>query len=396
MPSSRKASAARAVLGLLLLLLLPGASRAHHADLVEVTVSFSPEGDYKIEVPINPAQLLQRIEVAEGKALTDEPTARQIREGIDRGLPGLVRKVKVIFDGQEVAPRFSFVEREETDLVLRRGDPARGRRCRRGRRNSSSSTSWCSPRYALKVQAADGGEPAVAWLEGAELSPPMAVVLPRPPTLFEVVKTYVPLGFDHILPKGLDHILFVLGLFLLCARWKPLLWQVTSFTAAHTITLGLATFGVVSLPSSIVEPLIALSIVYVAIENVVHEKLGRFRVVVVFFFGLLHGLGFAGVLRELGLPKSQVVAGAAFVQRRRRARPAGGDRARLSAARLLGPEKGVVPPPDRGARLAFDRRGRRLLDSRADLAELRLKRRSSSLAAAAPWRTRSVPGVLVM
>lgn len=294
------------LLGLALLLLAPGASRAHHADLVEVTVAFSPEGDYKIEVPINPAQLLQRIEVAEGRALTDEPTARQIREGIDRGLPELVRKIKVIFDGKEVAPRVSFVEREETDLVPGGAILLEGQ-VPPGAKEFQFLYKLVFTRYALKVQAADGGEPAVAWLEGAELSPPLAVVLPRPPTLFEVVKTYVPLGFGHILPKGLDHILFVLGLFLLSARWKPLLWQVTSFTAAHTITLGLATFGVVSLPSSIVEPLIALSIVYVAIENVVHENLGRFRVVVVFCFGLLHGLGFAGVLRELGLPKSQLL-----------------------------------------------------------------------------------------
>lgn len=109
-------------------------------------------------------------------------------------------------------------------------------------------------------------------------------------------------GFVHILPKGLDHILFVVGLFLLDARQRPLLWQVTAFTVAHSITLALAAYDVVRVPSEIVEPLIALSIAFVAIENVFTKKLHPWRPAVVFAFGLLHGLGFASVMRELPLP----------------------------------------------------------------------------------------------
>ncbi|HEV8269413.1 MAG TPA: HupE/UreJ family protein, partial [Thermoanaerobaculia bacterium] len=85
------------------------------------------------------------------------------------------------------------------------------------------------------------------------------------------------------------------------------LWQVTAFTLAHTITLALSVYGVVSLPARIVEPLIALSIVCVAVENVFTKKLHAWRPVVVFAFGLLHGLGFAGVLTEIGLPRSEFV-----------------------------------------------------------------------------------------
>lgn len=77
---------------------------------------------------------------------------------------------------------------------------------------------------------------------------------------------YVKLGYQHILPLGLDHILFVLSLFLLKPQLKPVLWQATAFTAAHTVTLGLSMYKVINPPSSIVEPLIALSIVYVALE----------------------------------------------------------------------------------------------------------------------------------
>jgi hydrogenase/urease accessory protein HupE len=130
-------------------------------------------------------------------------------------------------------------------------------------------------------------------------------------TRAEVARTYFELGFTHILPKGADHILFVLGIFLLSRRLKPMLWQVSAFTIAHSITLGLTLYDVISLPASIVEPLIALSIVYVAVENLVTSDLKPWRVALVFGFGLLHGMGFAGVLRELALPRSEFLTGLA-------------------------------------------------------------------------------------
>lgn len=112
---------------------------------------------------------------------------------------------------------------------------------------------------------------------------------------------YVLSGIEHIIPKGLDHILFVMGLFLFSVAWRPLLAQVTVFTAAHTVTLALASLQIVVVSASIVEPLIALSIAYVAFENLQkHPKLSR-RLWLVMAFGLLHGLGFASVLQEFGL-----------------------------------------------------------------------------------------------
>ncbi len=128
---------------------------------------------------------------------------------------------------------------------------------------------------------------------------------PTIPDRLNVAGRYLALGFWHILPAGLDHILFVLGLFLLSTRWRPLLWQVSAFTLAHTLTLALSTYGVLQLPSNIVEPLIALSIAYVAIENLLTTRLHPWRPAIVFAFGLLHGLGFAGVLGELGLPDNE-------------------------------------------------------------------------------------------
>lgn len=120
-----------------------------------------------------------------------------------------------------------------------------------------------------------------------------------------VVLRFIGLGFTHILPEGLDHILFVLGLFFFSTMLRPLLIQVTAFTIAHSLTLGLSLLGVISLPSRIVEPLIALSIAVVAIENIFFRKMRPSRFLVVFGFGLIHGLGFAGVLKGLGLPEGQ-------------------------------------------------------------------------------------------
>lgn len=124
----------------------------------------------------------------------------------------------------------------------------------------------------------------------------------------EVASDYIVLGFLHIFPKGIDHILFVVGLFLLAAQMRPLLWQITAFTAAHTVTLALGTVGVINLPSSVVEPLIALSITYVCVENILTRRMHWWRPVVVFLFGLLHGLGFAGVLGDVGLSGDYFVA----------------------------------------------------------------------------------------
>ena len=119
---------------------------------------------------------------------------------------------------------------------------------------------------------------------------------------------YIIIGFEHIIPLGLDHILFVIGIYLLSQSWRALLWQVSAFTLAHTITLALATLGLVTVSPAIVEPLIALSISYVAIENLFHHKLSRGRIALIFGFGLLHGLGFAGVLGEIGLNPEAFVA----------------------------------------------------------------------------------------
>lgn len=119
----------------------------------------------------------------------------------------------------------------------------------------------------------------------------------------ETAFLYLKLGYKHILPLGFDHILFVLSLFLLSPKLKPVLWQSLAFTVAHSVTLGLAMYNVIKPPARIVEPVIAISIMYVALENVLSPRLKASRIGVVFCFGLVHGMGFARALSGLGLPQ---------------------------------------------------------------------------------------------
>ena len=116
---------------------------------------------------------------------------------------------------------------------------------------------------------------------------------------------YLKLGYSHILPNGFDHILFVAGLCLLSEKIKIILWQATAFTIAHSITLALSMKNIIVAPSAVVEPIIALSILFVAVENMLITKLSPWRILVVFLFGLIHGMGFATALNEIGLPRNQ-------------------------------------------------------------------------------------------
>lgn len=146
------------------------------------------------------------------------------------------------------------------------------------------------------------------WINGGSLSrsyDPSALVAT---TGWSTFRRMIGVGFSHIVPGGVDHVLFVLGLFLLSANVRSLLLQITAFTLAHSLTLALAVTGWVNVPAAFIEPLIALSIVYVAIENLTTSTLSKRRLAVVFLFGLLHGLGFAGALAELGLGRANFFA----------------------------------------------------------------------------------------
>lgn len=161
----------------------------------------------------------------------------------------------------------------------------------------------------IRVPDAQGEYSYSAYLGDGSPSEPIPVAGGLTVSAGQVFWDYIGIGFTHIVPKGLDHILFVVGLFLLSPRLKPLLIQITSFTIAHSVTLALAMLGLISAPAAIVEPLIAASIVFIAVENLATNRLSPWRPFVVFGFGLLHGLGFAGVLTEIGLSPAHFVSG---------------------------------------------------------------------------------------
>ena len=121
----------------------------------------------------------------------------------------------------------------------------------------------------------------------------------------EVAWFYFKLGFTHIIPQGFDHVLFIIGICLINTKLKSIILQASAFTVAHTIALALSMKNIIIAPAPVIEPIIALSIVFVAVENLILNELKPWRIILVFCFGLIHGLGFASSLNEIGLPKDQ-------------------------------------------------------------------------------------------
>jgi HupE / UreJ protein len=293
-----------------LLVLAASAAMAHQLGKLQVYATFLKDGSYQIDVPLDPAHMTPGDLGGPAGETRYGPIAGltpQADHEFGRLLRALVDGANVSFDGRRVRPEVAIAPRDPDGpadrVTLRLHGPIPGGARRFGWRNTIKVGS-----YPLVLQN-QGDESSVwQWLEASGASEPFplakAVI---PPTRWEVVRQYLTLGFTHIVPQGPDHILFVLGIFLLSRRLKPILQQVTAFTIAHTLTLALSVYGIVRLPPSIVEPLIALSIVFVAVENILTPELRPSRIALVFAFGLLHGLGFAGVLSEMGLPRSEFV-----------------------------------------------------------------------------------------
>lgn len=295
------------------------------ADVVKpalVEISVKTDGTFHIEIRASIEALLTGIN-SRYKNTKDAPNAqayddlrvlpaKQLRQAFASFEKTILQEVNISFDNEPAQfhitrvdiPEPGYVKVPRISLIIVEGEiPA-----------TVQSLTWYYPsRFgdnAVRVRQVDEVNEkwhwsSWQWLKNDEVSQPFSLTeVFTQQTFFQVVTTYLVSGFEHILPKGLDHILFILGIFLLSTRMKPLLWQVTMFTIAHTITLGLAMNGVINLPANIVEPLIALSIAFIAIENIVTPKLHNSRLFIVFIFGLLHGMGFASVLADFGMPEN--------------------------------------------------------------------------------------------
>ena len=310
-------------LRLLLALWFFGVAAPVWADIVKpalIEISVYSEGRYRVEIRASIEALLTGIN-AQYRDTTQAPTSEEYDRLRELEAPALaeafapfrqklLEAIELRLDGEPGRPRITgvdipvpgYTKVPRISLIILEGEIAPDTR----------ALSWYYPAAfgdnAVRVRQVDEAQEKWhwspwQWIRDDSVSQAFSLTeVFSPPGFSDVVIEYGAAGFDHIIPKGLDHILFVLGLFLFSTRMRPLLWQITMFTIAHSITLALAMTGVLELPARIVEPLIALSIAYVGIENVWHRTLHRSRLVLVFAFGLLHGLGFASMLADFGMP----------------------------------------------------------------------------------------------
>lgn len=294
----------------MLWLLQSGCPGAHEIGTTQVHFELRGGTNWIAVISMAPTALVNRLEAEAGEPLSRDLTAERVRSKLLRFGPALARHVEVRFDGVAAPADISVsVVEMPTDLTL----PAFVVLRAEGAVPPDARTmSWrydlVTSTYAVVFTDEARGSPQTQWVEADAPSRPFPIAAAAsPPSTAETVWEYLRLGFEHIVPEGLDHILFVLGLFLPTTTWRPVLTQVTAFTVAHSVTLGLTMFGVISLSPRIVEPLIALSIVYVAFENVATPRLTPWRPAVVFCFGLLHGMGFAKALTDLQIPPDEAL-----------------------------------------------------------------------------------------
>ena len=298
----------------------PAPSSAHPLTFTETTILLRPDGSFQTDLVCDLDALAlgapQNADDATLVATLGALAPSELDERLDQLRQLFLRRVRMRFDGVPAPFEVSFPEQgtsaaTESTIPTLLGLTARlTGTVPPGATDMEFFASRAFSDVHLTVRDEIRGMTTRSTLERGARSDPYPLAGPvEPPTLLSVGRQYLALGFVHIVPRGLDHILFILGLFLLGTRIRRLVWQVTAFTVAHAATLSLAAFEVVTLPSTLVEPLIALSIVYVGVENVLTNRLTLWRPTVVFGFGLLHGLGFAGALGQLGLPEQERLLG---------------------------------------------------------------------------------------
>lgn len=306
----------RRIIALFSLLCFIGFSNAHAHQVDTVELEFLQEdGKWKLEGLLDIAYMLPESRGVEGApplfrvdVMDAQPT---LHKRIVKEAEATMRKLlKLSFNGKEIPweIRFPDFEKEPLELPPEEGGWALMKveittDARPG--PGKFTASWHDDQQSeLIIIVEEDGEiglfpissgmsETLLKVEAGETTAP-----PATPTRTTQAENWIISGYRHVIPLGLDHLLFILGLFLLAPRWKPLMGQSLIFTLAHSITLALCIFGIISLPSRLVEILIAASIAWIGIENLLLREMKPSRLFLVFGFGLLHGMGFASVLKE--------------------------------------------------------------------------------------------------
>lgn len=273
---------------------------AHELERTEITLSFNRDGAFVLEIANDPNWLLLRLESFAG----GQVPAGMTPEARDRRLAELsavfIDRVVLFVDGREIRP-------QAADYVAPRPQtpddpyPPQGLFRLRGRMPADAKTlRWLyglviDP-YQLTIRWADGASSG-EWIDGSNWSGVINLAGQfRQTTRLDTVREYVRLGFRDVLPQGVDQLLFVLGLFLLTIDVRTIAVQLLTLWLGSSLGLVLATYGILSPSLSAIEPLIAIAIAYVAIENLITSALKPWRLVLVFLFGMIFGAKSAAVL----------------------------------------------------------------------------------------------------
>ena len=306
---------------LLMLLCLPGVAQAHLLNMTRVNVTVSDEGQAVVTMDVDLTKAMEGGEAYYALTRTTEP---QQSTRFAQLLAGLEQASQISLGDKQLSWQFSAVSWPDA--------PAE---------DFTSGLAWPMTRFVFTLDLPDNftrSALVAVFTDAFKFEEPIAlnisynseqVTLSRwlvrnqasPAFYFDAqppaegltsadVKlwaNYLKQGMLHIVPFGWDHALFVLGLFLGVASLRQLALLITGFTLAHTVTLGLATYGAIVVSGHIIEPVIALSIAWIAIENLLFKPHPVWRFMLVFGFGLVHGLGFAQALKELGIPSSGYV-----------------------------------------------------------------------------------------
>ncbi len=283
--------------------------RAHEIGKTQIAATFNRDGSYIIDVTVDPDALLLQLELSRDGSVTQVPEAAE-RDRLLAAMGDVYRRgVELTADGVPLSSSFDYLGMSAsasaapgTAIVRLKGtlpSEARGLTVR---------YDWAGGTFAFAARVF-GTATRTFWIEPKATSQTIPLERGEPPqTRWDIFLQYLVLGVTHIVPGGVDHMLFVVSLCLLRLEWRAIVAQISAFTLAHSLALAMTAYGLVSLSPRIVEPIIALSIAYVAIENLLVTDLRRSRTILVFFFGLLHGMGFASVLHEVGLPKGELLS----------------------------------------------------------------------------------------